>query len=259
MRNIWRRRAREKTREIKAENRAHRKFKSTRGVKAIMAGEDERQNVRASARRWVAGVCVVTGFVLLVLTAAGHFTSLGTYANLEARPWEAFDPELVRSSRDLDALYREAEKRAGGGIEELAPEAAMELLNSIVCARFTHGDQAVHGFFGNWVLYALGKAHPKFRAIRDPETILKRGHSSLCGDVSYALARLANRAGIEGRLVSLEGHVVMEARYGGKWRMYDPDYEVTGKGDSGVFRGVAELAADPGAVREAYSVRTGGS
>lgn len=198
---------------------------------------------------------IVFGGLLIVITALGHWSGLGGYQNFPPRSWESFDPELVQNSPDLDSLFRAANERAHRPLEELPPGEAMKVLYETVIARFTHGNRAHHNAFSNWILWGMGKIHPAFTAINDPDTLLKNGHSGLCSQTSFVLIRLAQKAGIRPRHVGLFGHVVMEAWYDGDWHLYDPDLEVPSHFDGKSVMSVAELSVDANIAAQAYAGR----
>lgn len=200
-------------------------------------------------------VLVVVGCGLLALSALGTWTFLGEYRNFPARSWERFDPSLAASTPDLEALYGAAQGRARRPFRDLPPEETMRILYETVSDRFTHGDRAVYSPFSNWVMWALGHVDRRYRYIQDPDTLLREGHSALCGDVSYVLIRLASMAGIPARHVLLEGHIVMEARYGHGWHAYDPDLEVAAKDAAGQVISAETLSEEPDVVRRAYAGR----
>jgi hypothetical protein len=198
---------------------------------------------------------IVLGVSLLGLAVAGRWTSMGRYTNIPPRTWERFDPALADSTPDLESLYRAAQRRAPRPLRDMPPPEAMEVLYETVADRFTHGDRATYSPFGNWVLWALGTANRRYRDIQDPDTLLRGGHSALCGDVSYVLMRLAGTVGIPTRHVLLEGHIVMEARYDGGWHAYDPDLEVVARDDSGVVADAETLSRRKDLVRRSYAGR----
>lgn len=209
-------------------------------------------------RRWrcITGLgLILLGIGLLFITALGQWIGIGGYENVPARSWERFDPRLVEKTPSLDALYREAEARAAGSFSELLPDEVMKVLYKTVCDRFTHGDKARHTLFSNWIMWGLGKVSPGFSYIKDPNNLLRYGHSALCGQVSYVLLHLAEQAGIRARHVGLNGHVVMEAWYGGDWHLYDPDLEVVPVNKSGYVVSVEELSRNRGFIRDAYNGR----
>jgi hypothetical protein len=200
-------------------------------------------------------VLLLLGAFLLGLAAAGRWTAMGRYESCPPRPWERFHPGLAASTPDLSSLYAAAHSRSGRPLREMAPADAMRVLYGTVADRFTHGDRATYSPYGNWVLWAIGAAVPRYRDIQDPDVLLRGGHSALCGDVSYVLMRLAGMAGIPARHVLLEGHIVMEARYDDGWHAYDPDLEVAPLDETGAVASVETLAGRPELVRRSYAGR----
>ena len=170
-----------------------------------------------------AWIMVIIGVVMILLTLLGSMTNLSNYSNDKAQKWDRFDPSLPLKTLSLKTLKTYAEDRVG---DEFSNKQIMNELYDIVTDRFTHGDQARYNIFSNWLLYLLGLGHPAFALIHDPDVLLHNGHSALCSEQSYLLLMLAERFGIHARHVGLNGHVVMEAWYDGKWHMYDPDLEV---------------------------------
>ncbi|MGA7105484.1 MAG: hypothetical protein WBX49_09095 [Candidatus Deferrimicrobiaceae bacterium] len=206
-------------------------------------------------RKRLGVILIALGCGLLAASAFGLWTHMGNYRNYPPRPWERFDPSLVKTTRDLDALYRAAEARAERPFVELPPSEKMQILYETVSDRFTHGDRAVYSPFSNWVMWTLGHVNRRYLDIQDPDVLLRNGHSALCGDVSYVLIRLASKAGIPARHVLLNGHIVMEAWYTGGWHAYDPDLEVAVKDPGGIVLGAEALFGNPDLLRQAYAGR----
>ena len=206
-------------------------------------------------RRTTGWVLILAGAILLAVSLVGVRTGAGRYVNLPPRSWERFDSDLASRTPDLESLYRAAQTRASRNLRDMPPQETMDLLYEVVSDRFTHGDRATYNLFSNWVLWTLGFAEPRYRDIQDPDTLLRNGHSALCGDVSYVLMRLAEKSGIPARHVLLNGHIVMEAWYDGGWHAYDPDLEVVIRDEAGRVLGVREAADIPDRIRRAYSVR----
>jgi hypothetical protein len=206
-------------------------------------------------RRTAGLVLVLAGAFLLAISLIGDRTVLGRYVNLPPRSWEHFDHALASRTPDLESLYRAAQGRASRNLLEMPSQEAMDILYGTVADRFTHGDQATFSAFSNWVLWTLGFADPRFRDIQDPDTLLRNGHSALCGDVSHVLMRLAEMSGILTRHALLDGHIVMEAWYDGGWHAYDPDLEVVIRDEACRVLSVRDAADSPDRIRRAYSVR----
>ena len=58
-----------------------------------------------------------------------------------------------------------------------------------------------------------------------PEKSIERG-IGLCGDASMLLSELLNREGINNSIISIPGHVMVEANYGSQKQLLDPDFGV---------------------------------
>lgn len=125
-------------------------------------------------------------------------------------------------------------------------------LYELVTERFTHGDTAHYNVFSNWLLAGMGMIHPAFAHIRVPETMVRRGHSLLCGQSAYVLLTLAQEHGVVVRHVGLVGHVVMEAWYNDDWHLFDPDLEVVPEDSDGRVLSVEELARRPELLERYY-------
>lgn len=175
--------------------------------------------------------------------------------NYPPRNWERFDPVLVELTPDLDSLFRIAEERSSRSLKGMSPKETMKVLYETVIDRFTHAGNADHNLFSNWILWGLGKLHPSFARIVDPDILLMNGYSAFCSQTSYILLRLAQKAGIRPRQVGLSGHVVMEAWYEDDWHLYDPDLEVAAENENGSIYSVEELSKNYNLVLKAYSGR----
>jgi hypothetical protein len=206
-------------------------------------------------RRVTGWVLILGGGLLLGISLAGTFAGTGNYFDAPSRSWERFDPLLASGTPDVESLFQTAQALAGRRLRNMPPSDAMNVLCGLTMDRFTHGNRATYSPSSNWILWMLGLAEPRFRDIQDPDTLLRYGHSALCGDVSHVLIRLAEKAGIPARHVLLNGHIVMEAWYDGNWHAYDPDLEVVLRDGQGRVPSVMEMAGSPDRIRDAYSVR----
>jgi hypothetical protein len=191
------------------------------------------------------------GFFLLTIAVLGEIAGMNGYPNTPPRDWERFDPELARRTHSVNDLIAEA-KRRNSGYESMDSENKMIALYEVVIDRFTHSSGAVHTPFTNWILYLGGKTHPAFQQMWQPNDWVARGYSLICSQSSFLLMQMALAEGIRARHVGLFGHVVMEAWYDDDWHLFDPDIEVIARGQNGTLLSVAQLAADPEALRAAY-------
>lgn len=66
-----------------------------------------------------------------------------------------------------------------------------------------------------------------------------------CDDLAFALYRIWGLMGFQSRIWNLGGHVVPEVFTGGKWKLYDPSYQVYYLNRKGEIAGVEELSSDP--------------
>jgi len=199
------------------------------------------------------GLLFIGGALFLIATL-GQIGIGASYHNYPARKWEAFDHFLVERTPNIDSLYNVAQQQISL-LDNFSPKDVMQILYDLVKKRFTHGDKAKHTLFSNWLLYSLGKIHPAFAHILDPDLMLRQGYSVLCGQASYILLRMALKAGIPARHVGLQGHVVVEAWYENEWHMYDPDLEVIALDEYGNVMAVDTLARNSTLIRKLYEGR----
>lgn len=81
----------------------------------------------------------------------------------------------------------------------------------------------------NYILYLAGAltsiSEFKRYHFTIPEKSIERG-IGLCGDASMLLSELLNREGINNSIISIPGHVMVEANYGSQKQLLDPDFGV---------------------------------
>jgi hypothetical protein len=195
---------------------------------------------------------IFLGVIGLLVSLLGEITVLGKYKSLPPNSWENFDQQLMIATPDLISL----ENRANSFINQsITEQEKMLIIYKLVINRFTHGDQAKYNVFSNWLLWMMGKVHPHFSYIRQPEVIVRNGHSALCSEQSYLLQVLAESQGIRSRSVGLDGHVVMEAWYDNDWHMFDSDLEVIPLLANNEILSVDELARLPELALQFYAGR----
>jgi hypothetical protein len=81
--------------------------------------------------------------------------------------------------------------------------------------------------------------------VHDPVKFINVYGYGFCDDSASTFAVLSRAAGLRARIHGLDGHVVGEAFYGGRWHMFDPDHEVYYRMPAGHVASVEELAAHP--------------
>jgi hypothetical protein len=84
--------------------------------------------------------------------------------------------------------------------------------------------------------------------IHDPVKFINVYGYGFCDDSAQNAAALAKMAGLKSRVWGLNGHVVAETFFEGRWHMIDPDHEVFYRASAGHIAGVEELAANPGII-----------
>ncbi len=75
----------------------------------------------------------------------------------------------------------------------------------------------------------------------------------MCGEKAGIVCNLAAAAGLNARIVSLDGHVVTEIFYDGKWHMFDADENIIFLDDNGDVLSVSELAAQPDRIQKKHA------
>ena len=81
--------------------------------------------------------------------------------------------------------------------------------------------------------------------MHDPVRLMGVYGYGFCDDAAQAVEQLARRAGLRARVWELNGHVVSEIYYDGRWHLLDADLERTYDHPDGHLASVEELAADP--------------
>lgn len=82
----------------------------------------------------------------------------------------------------------------------------------------------------NYILFAMGHLTniPEYRRYHfsDPMKSIERG-IGLCGDASILMSQLLDSNGIDNQIVSMPGHVIVEASLPSGKRIFDPDFGVS--------------------------------
>jgi hypothetical protein len=88
-----------------------------------------------------------------------------------------------------------------------------------------------------------------FSMVENPVQYLNSWGYGFCDDSATVLAQLAHLAGYKSRVVSLEGHVVMESFYNGSWHMFDADNELYVTNSKNEIVGVEEIYEDTSLIK----------
>lgn len=81
----------------------------------------------------------------------------------------------------------------------------------------------------NYILYLMGIITniPEYERYHyaNPYRSIERG-IGICGDASMIMSQMLDKNGIVNKIVTVPGHVMVEAKISGKTALYDPDYGV---------------------------------
>lgn len=105
-------------------------------------------------------------------------------------------------------------------------------------------------FWENYILWAMGKLKvtPEFERYHfsNVEKSIERG-IGICGDASMMMSQLLDRQGIPNQIITVPGHVMVEAQFDENKIVFDPDFGV-------VLPGSAQhLNQNPQEIGNAYS------
>lgn len=133
---------------------------------------------------------------------------------------------------------------------ELGPEKYCAVLRQRLTERFRHG-AARYTFWSNYVFWLGSLCVSRLQKIENTEHLFRYSQRALCHQISQAMVDVATRVEIPARVVSLDGHVVVETYYDKAWHGFDPDYGVEYRCDDRVLS-VAEVATQPDVARQIY-------
>jgi hypothetical protein len=102
----------------------------------------------------------------------------------------------------------------------------------------------------NWALYAMGKFSgiPEYERYHysNPQKSMERG-IGICGDASMIMSQVLKNNGIESKIISFPGHVMVAANIQNQSFVFDPDFGVV------LESSLEELNKNPELVDGAYS------
>lgn len=204
--------------------------------------------------RILAYILFVLGLVLMCLNLYGLTQSvrrpgLGVDDHAQLR----FVPKNVWSYEKAITSIEEL-KQFSGNRRQL-----VEKTNSLVNTALIHPDwnnvdpveyRQLIPAWENYFLYLLGQYSglPQFERYHyaDYKRSIRRG-IGLCGDASMVMSSILDEVGIENRIVSFRGHVIVEYEgEGGVMRLADPDFGVMLRAD------IAELTSKPSIIAADY-------
>jgi len=141
----------------------------------------------------------------------------------QKRPFDAFDPSLVKRIQSVDDLLSEVEAQGcrAGAYTDLEK---LEILVHVVEKRFYHG-YSYYSMGENWITALAGRyMRNDVGAIVDPDDLLKHPMAA-CSQVCLVIMDALQKMNIPYRKVCLRGHFCMEAFIGDKWYFIDANIE----------------------------------
>lgn len=122
-------------------------------------------------------------------------------------------------------------------VDETSEEYA-DRLNKLISTRLAHlhwgrypeakFNQRVP-FWENYILFLMGMVSgiPEYERYHfsSPEKSIERG-IGICGDASMVMSQLLERNRVPNKIITMEGHVMVEAEFSSKKVLYDPDFGV---------------------------------
>lgn len=177
----------------------------------------------------VGALCLVCGTLLLLINIYGFTQQLApssiTTDNLR---FKENDVTMTKSS-----FFENLPRKTGESDKEFA-----ERLTHAIAATIAHihwldyppaqFNQRVP-IWENYILYFMGafSGIPEYERYHfaNPEKSIERG-IGICGDTSMILSQFLQREGIENKILTFPGHVIVEADFGTHKQLLDADYGV---------------------------------
>lgn len=101
----------------------------------------------------------------------------------------------------------------------------------------------------NYILWSMSYITPipefKRYHFTTPDKSIERG-IGICGDASILMSRMLDKSRIENRIITIPGHVLVEAKINGEWSAFDPDYGVV------IGRSASMASLEPAVVKTLY-------
>ncbi len=162
-----------------------------------------------------AALLLAIGTTLLAANVAGLFL----FTEIEK------GADFVLDSRPRTLSAKEFWK----GAERLPGESTdfyVRRLTDLISDRFLLADprHAKPTFFENWLLWARARSLGRYEWT-DTRRAVRLG-GGYCSQHAMVLDNILQDQGIEARILTLNGHVVNEARIDGQWRVCDPDHGI---------------------------------
>lgn len=211
-------------------------------------------NMKNTFIKWLAIAAGVAGCALLLLNLYGLTQDL--------RP-EGLNPDVLRfGEQDLTltplelqaAVFRLPEETE----EQYARRLTLDLAGGIAHVEWEDYDPDLFHqrvpVWENYILYLMGVVTPipEFQRYHyaNPYRSIERG-IGICGDASMTLSGLLDEQGIANKIITVPGHVIVEAYFDGKPLLLDADFGVV------LERGIMFYEQNPQALITAYQSQLG--
>ena len=110
-------------------------------------------------------------------------------------------------------------------LDEGPPDPGAAALVRLTYESMAHDDPVQIALTDNWLLWSLGQVHSDLLVTQNPRR-LAAGARGICSDAAIVLIALAQRSGMQARMISLDGHVLCELKTAAGWKIADPDYGI---------------------------------
>jgi len=195
--------------------------------------------VKNRIRALLGVLCLACGGLLLLTNIYGLTQDLAPSSiTVENLRFQERDVTMTRSS-----FFENLPRKTGESDNEFA-----ERLTHAIAATLAHihwldyppdkFNQRVP-IWENYILYFMGRFSriPEFERYHfaSPEKSIERG-IGICGDASMVLSQLLEREGIANKIITIPGHVMVEADFGTRKQLLDADFGIVLKNDVDFYR-----------------------
>lgn len=202
----------------------------------------------------IAGILLVTGSLLLLLNLYG--------VTQELRP-KGLTPEVLRfGEQDLTLSPLELQQAVfrlpSESDEQYARRLTLDLAGGIAHVEWEEYDPDLFHqrvpVWENYILYLMGvvTSIPEYTRYHyaNPYRSIERG-IGICGDASMTLSGLLDEQGITNKIITVPGHVMVEAYFDGRPLLLDADFGVI------LEQGIMFYQQNPQALISAYQQQLG--
>ncbi|MGD2014329.1 MAG: hypothetical protein PVG26_04475 [Desulfobacterales bacterium] len=160
-------------------------------------------------------VCILAALVLFSINIIGLYR----YTTVEnGNPLILANDERTLSEGEFWQL---AERRDGESDEDYAARMTHAISDRILLMEPKYLKPT---FFQNWILWLDTRNEKKYEWSDSQQAIRTGG--GYCSQHAIIFNNLLEANGVDAQILGLSGHVVNQAFIDGKWRVYDPDYDV---------------------------------